>query len=155
MAIEDDIAFLERVPTLRLLGRQALRIIAIGAESRYVHGGEVLFHKGDASDSGYVIQEGTMSLSVDFGGNTQETVAGPGTLLNEIALITETMHPFTATAIEPSTVVRISRNLFVKTLQSYPDAVRRLRDYVTTHVDQSVKDMQRVRAALDAQDRRS
>ena len=35
MSIEDDIAFLERVPTLRLLGRTALRILAIGAESRY------------------------------------------------------------------------------------------------------------------------
>ena len=38
MAIDDDISFYERVPTLGLLGRQALRILAIGAESRYVHG---------------------------------------------------------------------------------------------------------------------
>ena len=35
MTIEDDIAFLERIPSLRLLGRDALRILAIGAESRY------------------------------------------------------------------------------------------------------------------------
>ena len=35
MSIEDDIAFIERVPTLRMLGRTALRILAIGAESRY------------------------------------------------------------------------------------------------------------------------
>ncbi len=45
MTIEDDIAFLERVPTLRLLGREALRVLAIGAENRYVHGGEVLFKR--------------------------------------------------------------------------------------------------------------
>ena len=37
MTIEDDIAFFERVPTLSLLGRAALRILAIGAESRFVH----------------------------------------------------------------------------------------------------------------------
>ena len=43
MSIEDDIAFLERVPTLALLGRDALRILAIGAESRYLHDGNVLF----------------------------------------------------------------------------------------------------------------
>src|SRR5262249_40848807 len=42
MTIEDDIAFFERVPTLSILGRQALRILAIGAETRYIHGGEVL-----------------------------------------------------------------------------------------------------------------
>ena len=47
MTIEDDIVFIERVPTLRTLGRDALRILAIGAESRYVHKGEVLFVAGE------------------------------------------------------------------------------------------------------------
>ena len=37
MTIEDDIAFLERVPALAILGRDALRILAIGTENRYVH----------------------------------------------------------------------------------------------------------------------
>ena len=46
MSIEDDIVIIERVPTLRTLGRDALRILAIGAESRYVHKGEVLFLAG-------------------------------------------------------------------------------------------------------------
>ena len=50
MSIEDDIAFFERVPTLRLLGRAALRILAIGAESRYVLQGEVLFAAGEPTD---------------------------------------------------------------------------------------------------------
>ena len=50
MAIDDDITFLERVPTLSLLGRQALRILAIGAETRYIHSGEVLFKRGDEAD---------------------------------------------------------------------------------------------------------
>ncbi len=34
MAIDDDIAFFERVPTLSVLGKQALRVLAIGAETR-------------------------------------------------------------------------------------------------------------------------
>ncbi len=58
MTIEDDISFFERVPTLSLLGRQALRILAIGAENRYVHGGEVLYSAGADADGGFVIQEG-------------------------------------------------------------------------------------------------
>ena len=47
MAIEDDISFFERVQTLSMLGRAALRILAIGAESKYVHSGETLFKAGD------------------------------------------------------------------------------------------------------------
>ena len=50
MTIEDDIAFFQRVPTLGALERDALRILAIGAESLYVHSGAVLFHAGEAAD---------------------------------------------------------------------------------------------------------
>ena len=63
MTIEDDISFFERVPTSSLLGRQALRILAIGAETRYIHSGEVLFNAGDEADGAFVIQEGHFVLS--------------------------------------------------------------------------------------------
>ena len=119
MGIEDDILFIERVPTLRALGRDALRILAIGAESRYVHKGEVLFMAGEAADSGYVIQEGSFRLE-GASKPAGEIIAGPGTLLGELALISEIKRPATATANEPSTVIRISRSLFLKMLEGYP-----------------------------------
>ena len=97
VSIEDDIVFLERVPTLRLLGRDALRILAIGAESRYVHDGEVLFVAGEAADCGYVVQEGSFELATRVEAAPARSIAGPGTLLGELALITETTRPATAT----------------------------------------------------------
>lgn len=148
MGIEDDIAFFERVPTLRMLGRTALRILAIGAESRYVHDGEVLFNAGDASDCGFVIQEGTFSLETKTtAGN--EVVVGPGTLLGELALIAETKRPATATAREPSTVIRISRSLFLRMLEGYPEAAQLLRDQLAARIAQASGDIDNVRAMLD------
>ena len=47
MSIEDDVALLERVPTLRLLGDTALRMLAIGSEQRDFERGETLFNAGD------------------------------------------------------------------------------------------------------------
>jgi hypothetical protein len=41
MSIEDDVALLERVPTLRLLGTAALRMLAIGSEQREVARGTI------------------------------------------------------------------------------------------------------------------
>src|ERR1700730_7828034 len=110
MTIEDDISFLERAPTLSLLGRQALRILAIGAESRYIHRGDTLFSAGEQADCGYVVQEGSFALKPAHGGQADsEFVVGPGTLLGEVALVAETIRPATATALEPSTVIRVSR----------------------------------------------
>src|SRR5688572_4358258 len=98
MTIEDDIALLQGVPTLALLGREPLRILAIGAENRYVHDGEVLFREGEVADGGYVVQEGSFRLvSEGAGSAARDAVVGPGTLLGELALITETRRPLTAT----------------------------------------------------------
>jgi CRP-like cAMP-binding protein len=149
LGIEDDIGFIERVPTLRMLGRTALRIIAIGAESRYVHEGEQLFAEGDVTDCGYVVQEGSFRL--DSGSKAiGEVIAGPGTLLGELALIAETRRPATATALEPSTVIRISRSLFLKMLEGYPEAADILRRQIETRTQQALGQMTDIRAMLDA-----
>src|SRR6266545_7436724 len=150
MAIEDDINFFEKVPTLSMLGRGALRILAIGAESRYVHSGETLFAVGDDADGGYVVQEGSFRLSPRGGDTIRSIRVGVGTLLGELALFTETTRPVTATALEPSTVLCIPRPLFLKMLDGYPEAAIRLRDVLAKRIAESERDMQKIRTVLDA-----
>jgi CRP-like cAMP-binding protein len=150
MTIEDDIAFFENVPTLGMLGRAALRILAIGAENRSVHRGAVLFYAGDPADCGYVIQEGSFSLTPPKGdGDPRGVVAGRGTLLGELAMIIKTARPATATALEPSTVIRIPRGLFLKMLEGYPETAKRLRDAIAARADQWTREMDNVRAGLE------
>jgi len=50
MTIENDIAYLERIPFLHRLGTAALRILAIGVESYDLQPGQVLFAAGDPAD---------------------------------------------------------------------------------------------------------
>ena len=136
MALEDDISVLEQVPTLALLGKPALRILAIGAESRNVPNGAVLFYAGDLADGGYIVQEGSFLLEPDMRGKGEEATAGPGTLLGELALVTDTVRTATATALEPSVVIRIPRSLFLKMLEGYPAAAKNLRDVMAERVEQ-------------------
>jgi CRP-like cAMP-binding protein len=154
MSIEDDIAFFERVPTFGVLGRAALRILAIGAESRYVHSGETLFRAGDSADAGFVIQEGAFHLKPRQSDGGGTIVVGRGTLMGELALLTETVRPVTAIASEPSTVLRIPRSLFLKMLEGYPDAAQKLRDNLAGRTDQSTREIYGVRAILDDDVRR-
>jgi CRP-like cAMP-binding protein len=147
MTIEDDIAFLERVPALSILGRDALRILAIGSESKYVHEGAALFSEGEDADSAYVVQEGSFDL-VSEKSVIAPAEAGPGTLIGEFALFTETRRPVAAIAREPSSVVRIPRQLFLKMLEGYPEAALRMRDAVARRVDQTAGELTRVRAGL-------
>ena len=148
MAIDDDIAFLERVPTLGLLGRAALRILAIGAETRHVHGGEVLFNAGDEAEGGFVVQTGRFQLSSSDDG--KDLTVGPCTLLGEVALFAETKRPATAKALEPATVLIIPRPLFIRMLDSFPDAARKLRETLAGRLDQATREIVNVRDFLDA-----
>ena len=155
MTIDDDIAFLERVPTLALLGRDALRILAIGAESRYVHDGDVLFREGEVADAGYVIQEGSFRLASGRArAGLDPVTVGPGALLGELALLTETVRPATATANEPSSVIRIPRKLFLKMLEGYPDAANRLREIVALRAQEAMSEIDSVRPVFDGAESR-
>ena len=150
MTVEDDIRLLERTPTLSLLGRQALRILAIGAETRYIHNGEVLFRAGAEAEGAYVVQEGRFSLASSDDGRT--VTVGPCALLGELALFTETRRPATAKALEPSTVLSIPRQLFIQMLDSFPEAALRLREALAARLEASTHAIHGVAAALDAQE---
>lgn len=151
MTIEDDIAFLERIPVLRQLGAAGLRILAIGAENYDLEAGQVLFNAGETADGAYVVRRGAIILTPQKAGET-ELVAGPGTLLGETAMLAPTTRPATAVAREDSTVLRISRSMFLRMLDGYPDAAQRLREMLAGRVDQWTREIENVRAALARDD---
>jgi CRP-like cAMP-binding protein len=138
MSIEDDVALLERVPTLHLLGTASLRMLAIGSEQRDVQRGDLLFKEGDEADSGFVVQRGAFRVDNGLGA---EMVAGPGTLIGELALVAPMRRPSSALALEYSTVIRIARSLFRRVLESDPDAAQRLRDEFANRSRQIASDI--------------
>ena len=138
MSIEDDVAILERVPTLRLLGGAALRMVAIGSEQRDIIRGDPLFKQGDDADSGFVVQRG--AFRIDDGAGAEITV-GPGALIGELALVVPMKRPASATALEYSSVIRITRSLFQRVLESDPAAAQRLRDEFTSRTSQIASDI--------------
>jgi CRP-like cAMP-binding protein len=137
MSIEDDVALLERVPTLRILGTTALRMLAIGSEQRGCTRNSVLFRAGDEADAGFVVQRGT--FRIEDGGAS--IVAGPGALIGELALINAMRRPSTAIALEDSSVIRVARSLFQRVLESDPAAARRLRDEFVKRTSQIASDI--------------
>ena len=137
MSIEDDVTLLEQVPTLRLLGTTALRMLAIGSEQRDFARGDIMFNAGDDADAGYVVQRG--AFRVEDGG--AEIIAGPGALIGELALVVAMRRPSTAIAIENSSVIRVARSLFQRVLESDPAAARRLRDELATRTSQLASDI--------------
>lgn len=145
MSIEDDIALLARVPALNLLGMAALQVLAIGAEQRDYGYGDVLFHQNDIADAGYVVRRGSFRVAAEDG---PEMVVGVGELIGELALIVDMRRPATATALEHSTVVRVSRTLYQRVLESHPEAARRIRDDLAARTNAAATAIARLTSKL-------
>jgi CRP-like cAMP-binding protein len=148
MSLEDDISFFEQVPTLAVLGNNALRVLAIGAESRSLPSGSVLFYAGELADGGYVVQQGSILLEPGTPLEGREMTVGPGTLIGELALLADMVSPATAIAKEPTMVIRISRNLFRKTLEGFPASAKKLQDMIAGRIDEWTRELETVKTAL-------
>ena len=149
MSLEHDIAFFEQVPSFAVLGKPALRTLAIGAETKQLPSGAVLFYAGELADGGYVVQEGSLLLEPNSPREGEQFTAGPGTLVGELALLTDTVCAATAIAKGPTVVIRISRSLFKKMLEGYPAAAVILRDIMTARLDAWTRELGGVKQALD------
>jgi CRP-like cAMP-binding protein len=150
MAIEDDIEFLDRIPTLHLLGKDALRILAISVETIRLGRGDILFEEGQPAEGGFVVVNGSIVLQQagDTSGDNAIT-ARRGSLIGETAMIAETVRPSTAIALESSILFRIPRVVFVRILEGEPQAATALRRLIAARVARIVEDLDLVLPLFD------
>ena len=121
MALNDDIRLLSQVALFRELGEDQLRLLAFGAERRAIAAGQELFRESSPAECAFVVAKGAFELyAPDRGSVRLQDIAVTGTLLSELALITMVERKFTAIAVEDAEVLRITRTLFHRLLEEYP-----------------------------------
>jgi CRP-like cAMP-binding protein len=142
MSLESDIAVLREVPLFADLTDDQLRLLAFGAEHRRLREGEVLFRAAARADAGFVIARGDVALQKGAAGREQ-TVGrfGPGTLIGELALITETRRPVNAVAVTDCDLIRITRTLFHRMLAEYPEIALALHAKLADQLAQMTADI--------------
>jgi CRP-like cAMP-binding protein len=143
VALEDDIRKLTRISLFRAMDPEALRRIAFGAETRILRAGDVLFRDGDKSDGGFIVLSGSVALDDKSDGSPMAHMIPPDSLIGETALLVETERAGTAIAREPSTVLKISRDLFCRVLRDDPQSAVRVRAIMAEELKSLVSELQR------------
>lgn len=85
--------------------------------------GEIIFKEGDSGNSAYLIEEGSVEVSVS---STQQTRIGKGELFGEIALIDQQPRTATVRAVENTVLIPIPRQLVKELLEKTDPVVRHL-----------------------------
>ena len=122
MALDDDIRILSAVKLFEGFTQEQLRLLAFGAEATHLQADRKLYREDDEADSAYIVVSGKIVLYREQDGDRIPIgTAGPGTILSELALIADSRRLTSASAETDSEVIRLSRKMFRRILEEYPE----------------------------------
>jgi CRP-like cAMP-binding protein len=119
-------AELWRIPLFAAFEPIALQELVLGARTRTLRPGDLLFSRGEAADGGFILTKGAIVLELREN-DAREKIVRPVALLGEVAVIAPTTRPATAIARDASALLEIPRTLFCETLEAHPATAARVR----------------------------
>ncbi|MFM8745172.1 MAG: Crp/Fnr family transcriptional regulator [Aestuariivirga sp.] len=148
MNIRADIETLRRIPIFSDCDPVHLQLIAFSAERVSFEAGQAIIREGAEAAAACLVLGGEAVLSTIGEGRIGS--AGPGAMLGEIAMIGERPYAVTATAVEPVTAARISRELFMRVAREFPDFGAAVFRVLAARLDQSMREIGAARLGFDA-----
>jgi len=128
---------LREVPLFDPLTDQETRSLASRARVERYFTAEVVMHQGEAGDSLYIIDEGSVGVVVSHDGRSEKLAElGPSAIIGEMALMTGAERTATVTASMPTQFVVIDRDAFRKTLLQNPHIAEQISEMLATRREQ-------------------
>jgi CRP/FNR family transcriptional regulator, cyclic AMP receptor protein len=123
MPIHSGTEALRQVPLFASLDASLLGHLEQELVEAHFAPGQSIFQEGDSSSSLYAIHEGKVKVSrVSNGDEVVLAVFGPGDCFGELALCDGTPRSAAVIAMEPTTAYELSREGFLRFLESHPAA---------------------------------
>jgi CRP-like cAMP-binding protein len=97
------------------------------------------------SDGGYVIISGAVALDSSQNAAKATKIVGQGSLLGELALLVSTKNSATAIARQNTSSLKISRAMFLRTLEESPVSAGRLKRLLSRELEAFSKDLEATR----------
>ncbi|MEL4069038.1 cyclic nucleotide-binding domain-containing protein [Ochrobactrum sp. GPK 3] len=149
MALDDDIRILGTVGLFESFTPEQLRLLAFGAERLVLRAGRELFREGQSADCAYIVVSGNITLFHDADeGRISIRPVGPGAMLGEMALIAQTSRLTGAVAEAETEVIRISRSIFRRILEEYPEVAASLHGHISRNLLDLISEIEKVAPRL-------
>ena len=114
----ETIRRMRRVPFLNNMSTDALRLLSFSGETQILRANDILFEAGTASKGGFLLLQG--AIIMEQNGQPVQRVE-MDSLIGELALLTQTIHPATAVAATACTLLHMPRTRVARVVQEFPD----------------------------------
>ncbi len=133
-----------RAPMFSTLQPVQIREFLIHAGLHYLKPGEVVFERGDATNSLYTVLDGEVGIRINPEKPSEVVRLGPGQFFGEMGLISGRKRTATVVATQPALLFEVERNTILKLERSEPavkkaieDAavIRQIKTFLMPHVE--------------------
>ena len=110
------------------------------ARFRLYDPGEIIFKSGDRGGEAYVIKSGKVGIKVP--GSQKSITTGPGQIIGEMAVISDMERMATASAIDETVVVALSRRAMQRMMDSVDMEMRTIIEFLVDYIRDSAEGAQ-------------
>ena len=116
------LGFLKQTPLFAGIADAELAVLARDFVPKRFPQGQTILHQGDAGQTLYLIQSGSVRIYVmdETGQETSVTLSGPGDIFGELALIDDLPRSASAVAMLDTVVLTLGREMFREHLRRSP-----------------------------------
>ncbi len=133
-------AVMRNAPFLRVVGDEALKLLAFGSLPRTLRPRQTLFEAGDEAEGAILLLGGQLRL-MPPSPTAEPWIVGVGHLLDELALVVPTRRTVRAEAQTTCEVLVVQRDQMRRILTEYPDAARNLSAQLTRRTSSLIRDV--------------
>lgn len=145
LALDEDIRVLSGVGLFEGFTHEELRLLAFGAERIALPADRKLYREEDEADSAYVVIRGRVVLYRERpGGPAVIGTVSQGAMLGELALVADTRRLTSAAAETDAELLRLTRRMFRRILEEYPDTAVLLHKRIAEDLQAMVRRIERL-----------
>jgi CRP/FNR family transcriptional regulator, cyclic AMP receptor protein len=122
MSLHEEVEMLRKIQLFAKVEPAKLKLLAFTSERAVFEAEEILFHQGDQADAAYIIVAGEVAVDVESpgGGRTRVAKLGRDQIVGDMGIIGDIPRTATVTAIDRTTTLKISKDLFFRMVSDFP-----------------------------------
>lgn len=155
MSLNEEVELLRKIPLFAKIEPSKLKLLAFTSERLTFEAGHSLFRQGDMGDAAYVVVSGSADVIVETAaGPVKVATFGRYDFLGEIAILCDVPRTATITAASELTALRISKDLFFRLLNEFPQMAVEMMRVLALRLEKTTADLTMARAALQRPEER-
>ena len=150
MSVRVNAEVFRRIPLFAECDPAHLQVMAFACDRQEFPSGSSVIRQGETGDSGYLILRGAADVLLTEAGVSRAIArVEPGSFIGELGMIAMLPYAVTVAATSDVSVARVSRSLFMRVVEEFPDFGVKVMAVLSRKLAGSVSELKAVQPGFD------